>query len=156
MKNGLLAFAAISMLALSMPASAADNTIEVGTLLCEITDQKNIVVYSNETLACTFNPASGANEKYSGTITSYGIDLEIKLGQKLIWTVFSATKENLKGALAGKYVGASASAAFGAAVGAKVLVGGSKKSITLQPLSLAGGAGFGAGVGIQEFVLKAM
>ena len=57
------------------------------------------------------------------------------------------------GALAGTYVGATASAAVGAGVGANVFVGGSNKSISLQPVSLEGGVGLNVAGGIAALTL---
>lgn len=44
-------------------------------------------------------------------------------------------------ALAGKYVGATGDVSLGLGAGAKVLVGGSRRTGTLQPLSVEGQAG---------------
>ena len=51
------------------------------------------------------------------------------------------------GALAGNYGGASAEATVGAGVGANVLVGGSNRTVTLQPVSVQGQAGLNLAVG---------
>jgi len=58
------------------------------------------------------------------------------------------------GALAGKYLGAGASATAGVGVGARALIGGVDNSISLQPLSLSGSKGFGASAVISGMVLR--
>ena len=52
------------------------------------------------------------------------------------------------GALAGRYAGASAEATVGAGVGANALVGGSDRTITLQPVSVQAQAGLNVAVGV--------
>jgi Protein of unknown function (DUF992) len=49
-----------------------------------------------------------------------------------------------KGALAGNYFGASAEATVAVGVGVNALVGGMKKSVTLQPISVSGQTGLSA------------
>ena len=58
------------------------------------------------------------------------------------------------GALAGNYVGVSAEATAAVGVGANLLVGGSDKSFTLQPLSIQEQSGVNLAVGVTEFVLQ--
>ena len=86
-------------------------------------------------------------ELYAGTLTKIGIDIGVTTGGELTWTVFAPTSRPA-GALAGAYAGASAEATVGAGVGANVLVGGSNRTVELQPLSLQGqiGLNFAAGV----------
>ena len=59
-----------------------------------------------------------------------------------------------KGALAGTYAGGSAEATLGIGLGANVLLGGFKKSIALQPLSLQGQEGLNIAVGISSLKLR--
>ena len=59
------------------------------------------------------------------------------------------------GALAGGYGGVSASVAAGLGLGANVLVGGSAKQITLQPVSVEGSVGLNVAAGIGEVILSA-
>jgi hypothetical protein len=57
--------------------------------------------------------------------------------------------------LSGTYVGASAEATLAAGLGANVLVGGSNRSVALQPLSVQGqvGLNIAAGIGSLEIHL---
>ena len=57
-------------------------------------------------------------------------------------------------ALAGNYAGVSAEATAGLGVGDNALLGGSGKSIALQPLSVQGREGLNVTVGIAELRLR--
>jgi hypothetical protein len=71
----------------------------------------------------------------------------------VVWAVFAPG--SLKaGALAGDYGGASGEASIGVGLGANVLVGGLKKSIALQPLSVQGQTGVNLAVGAAGLKLK--
>ena len=54
----------------------------------------------------------------------------------MVWAVFSNTVAG-PGFLAGDYFGASGEATVGAGVGANVLLGGSNRTVALQPISLS-------------------
>jgi hypothetical protein len=67
--------------------------------------------------------------------------------------VFAPTRNLASGALAGSYAGATATAAVGVGVGANVLIGGSNRSISLQPLSIEGNRGLNVAAGIGAITL---
>ena len=54
----------------------------------------------------------------------------------MTWLVLAQTSAIPHEALTGKFVGASGGISAGVGVGANVLVGGTRKSISLQPLSV--------------------
>jgi Protein of unknown function (DUF992) len=54
------------------------------------------------------------------------------------WAVLAPTSALPHGALTGNYVGASGDASLGLGAEGKLLVGGSHKTISLQPLALQG------------------
>jgi hypothetical protein len=56
--------------------------------------------------------------------------------------------------LAGNYVGASAQATVGAGLGANVLVGGSDRTVALQPLSVQGQTGLNVAAGVADLELR--
>ena len=58
------------------------------------------------------------------------------------------------GALAGEYVGASGDIGLGVGVGANVLVGGSNRSVALQPVSLEGSMAVNAVAGLSQLKLR--
>jgi len=70
-----------------------------------------------------------------------------------VWAVFAPTTRRI-GALAGNYGGTSAEATVGAGLGANVLVGGSDRTIALQPLSVQGQAGLNVAAGVTELILR--
>jgi len=72
----------------------------------------------------------------------------------MVWAVFAPASDVGKDALEGNYAGVSASAAVGVGAGAKVLVGGLDKSITLQPVSVEGDTGVNLAVGVAAINLK--
>jgi Protein of unknown function (DUF992) len=72
----------------------------------------------------------------------------------LVWAVFAPGPYVGPGALAGDYVGATGSATIGVGVGANVLVGGSNRSISLQPLSIEGNTGLNVAAGIGAITLR--
>ena len=71
----------------------------------------------------------------------------------MVWTVFAPSNKKF-GALAGQYGGASAEATVGAGLGANVLVGGSNRTVTLQPLSVQGQTGLNLAVGVSGLELR--
>ncbi len=89
-------------------------------------------------------------------MTRVGLDLGITAGGVLGWAVFAPTNGVPRGALAGNYIGASGDVALGLGVGANALVGGSKKSIALQPVSLEGQVGASIALGAAGFRLRAI
>ena len=67
-----------------------------------------------------------------------GINIGISAGGVLGWAVFAPTTGLPAGALAGEYVGASGDLGIGLGAGANVLIGGSARTVALQPISLEG------------------
>ena len=77
-------------------------------------------------------------------------------GKTLIKWAVLAPSDNIygPGMLAGDYVGASAEASAAVGGGANLLIGGSKNTFTLQPLSVQAQTGVNLAVGIAEFKLR--
>jgi hypothetical protein len=69
----------------------------------------------------------------------------------IVWAVFSPSAKIAPGSLAGTYAGPSASATAG--VGANVLIGGSNKTISLQPVSIEDNTGLNVAAGIAGITL---
>ena len=74
--------------------------------------------------------------------------------RKRRWCGWCSRRAHRPGALAGDYGGATASATVGVGAGANVLVGGSNKQITLQPVSVEGSVGLNVAAGIASVTLK--
>lgn len=133
------AFAAASLVTVS--AAQAETRVQVGVLTCDVEPGVGYIFTSSKEVDCTFAREGKKTEHYSGSIDKLGIDLGVTGGGKIAWLVFAATKDVPKNALRGTYVGASAEASLGVGLGGNWLVGGSKKSIALQPWSVTGTIG---------------
>lgn len=151
----LAALFAAPLLAGSANAQGAART-EVGMLTCQTSATVGLIIGSNQRLRCSFRPHNGGpSEIYSGHINRVGLDVGIRAGGVLAWAVVAPTNGMHRGALAGTYVGANADASFGLGAGAKVLVGGSHRSIALQPVSVMGQAGVNLALGVARLTLRA-
>jgi hypothetical protein len=153
MKRTVMAISLATMLG-ATPAFSQSG-VEIGMLTCKVKDVTNLVVYTTQDFGCEFKPSKGEAEAYAGKISKIGLDLSVKNDFTIVWAVLGPTEAAYQPhALAGTYGGVGADVALGAGAGAKVLVGGSKDSFSLQPVSVAGVEGAGASVGIEEFNLK--
>jgi hypothetical protein len=133
----------------------AQNRVRTGVLTCSVSGGIGLIVTSQKTTSCTFNPRRGPNEYYVGVIRRFGLDIGATRRGVLSWAVLSEGSVR-RGSLAGSYVGASAEATVGAGVGANVLVGGSNRSIALQPLSVSGQTGLNLALGVGDFELRSV
>jgi hypothetical protein len=137
---------------LSTPADAQRDRVQVGSLECSMSSGIGLIVGSQRNIACNFKPDNGPPEAYVGTMTRIGLDVGVTGGGAIIWAVFTGTNR-YAGMLTGTYVGASAEATIAAGLGANVLVGGSNRSVALQPLSVQGQVGFDIAAGIGSLEL---
>jgi hypothetical protein len=149
-----LALGTVAALSLSATASAQSGGVNVGSLQCRVSGGMGFVFGSSKDLDCLLARADGKGERYVGTINKYGVDIGFTKEAQMVWLVF-APGAVAPGALAGEYGGATASATVGAGVGANVLLGGSNKQITLQPVSVEGSAGLNIAAGVAAVTLKA-
>lgn len=128
--------------------------VRIGTLSCNVAGGWGFVFGSSKALHCTLTPGWGHTEHYAGMISKFGVDIGYTNGGVLVWAVFAPGPYVGPGALAGDYVGATGSATIGVGVGANVLVGGSNRSISLQPLSIEGNTGLDVAAGIGAITLR--
>ena len=140
--------------AVIIPANAQSQRVQVGTLACSISAGVGLIVASQRNVSCNFQPDGGPPEAYTGTMTRIGVDVGFTTGGAMVWGVFAGTNR-YAGMLSGTYGGATAEATVAAGLGANVLVGGSNRSVALQPLSVQGqvGLNIAAGVGALELHL---
>jgi hypothetical protein len=144
---------ALALLSASLSPASAQQT-KVGLLTCYTSERIGLIVGSTQKLTCTFTPDTGpAPEHYLGTINRIGPDIGATAGGIMSWAVLAPTDGWLRGALAGEYAGASGNVAVVVGAGANVLVGGSNRSIALQPLSVEGQLGINIAVGISGLSL---
>jgi hypothetical protein len=152
------AFAAAAALALALTlvfgsADAQPRRIQLGTLTCSMSASIGLIVGSQKNVNCIFRGQPGEPEEaYTGTMTTVGLDIGFTTGGVIVWTVFADTSR-FAGMLAGRYVGATAEVSVAAGLGANVLVGGSNRTVALQPLSLQGQVGIDFAAGIGELSL---
>lgn len=71
----------------------------------------------------------------------------------MVWAVLAPTNGVHHGALAGQYVGGSGSVSVGVGAYANALVGGSHRSVALQPLSVEGQAGVNLALDVAVLAL---
>jgi Protein of unknown function (DUF992) len=152
------AFAAMAAMAVALmtvlaPADAQPRRVELGTLTCSMSSSIGLIVGSQKNVNCIFRGWPGEPEEaYTGTMTTVGLDIGITTGGVIVWTVFADTSR-YGAMLAGKYVGATAEVSIAAGLGANVLVGGSHRTVALQPLSLQGQVGLDIAAGVGELDL---
>ena len=146
-----MAVAVITASAVS-PAGAQPIRVEVGTLRCSLSSSIGLVIASQRNVSCIFSSDNGPDEAYEGRMTRVGVDLGFTTGGRSIWQVF-ATTNRYAGMLSGRYVGATAEATIAVGLGANVLVGGSHRSVALQPVSFQGQSGFNIAAGVGQLRL---
>jgi len=155
MKRFALALAAglVSLVPFAQTASAQPSRSEAGMLECDVSAGMGMIIGSRKDVSCVFTPSNGARpETYLGTISKYGFDFGGTAGGRMVWAVAADTTLR-RGALAGRYGGPSGEATVGAGLGANVLVGGSNRTVSLQPISLQAQTGLNVAVGVAELEL---
>ena len=149
---GVLCLAAA--MAIQATPAQAQGGVRVGTLNCNVASGWGFVFGSSRELRCVFSGGPGQEDHYTGTISRFGADIGFTRGGVLVWAVFAPTNNLAPGALAGNFGGATASAAVGVGAGANVLIGGSNRTISLQPLSIEGNTGLNVAAGIGAITLR--
>ena len=141
------------MLAIAAAEPAAAQQVRAGLLTCDVSAGIGLVITSQKELTCTFAPdGSGImREDYDGTITKYGLDLGVIGGGVMVWAVFTETVADQASSPAN--MSAQREASLGPGVGANVLIGGSNRTVTLQPLSLSGQIGINIAIGVASLRL---
>jgi hypothetical protein len=146
--------AALALTALGLGAPAHAANLKAGVLTCDVAGGWGYVIGSSKDLRCTFTGVNGETERYTGTVSKFGIDVGYTRGGVIVWEVLAPASDPGAGALQGGYAGATLSAAAGLGVGAHALVGGLHRSIALQPLSLSGERGLNVAAGIGAITLR--
>lgn len=137
-----------------LPATAQPTGyLEAGVLNCTVAGGTGFVFGSSKSLSCTFQ-AGQRRESYRGTINKFGIDIGGTATGVISWGVFVSKGDLAPGGLAGNYGGVSGEATVGIGLGANALVGGSNRSIVLQPFSVGAQQGLNLAVGIAGLELR--
>ena len=125
-----------------------------GVLNCDVSGGIGLIIGSQRTVNCLFTPdVPGPQEGYFGTITKFGLDVGATAGGSMIWAVYADTSRGY-GFLAGDYAGASGEATVAVGLGANVLVGGSNRTVALQPLSIQGQVGLNLALGVASLSIR--
>jgi hypothetical protein len=149
----LRALAAATVLLVAGTASA-QAPVAAGSLTCDVSAGFGVIIGSRRAVNCTFAPSQpGPVEYYSGTITKVGFDIGATTSGVLVWLVYAPTSRPI-GALSGTYAGATAEATFAVGLGANVLIGGSNRTVALQPVSMQGQVGLNVAAGVAELDLR--
>ena len=150
MNKSVAALAALAMVVVAAPAEAR---VRAGILDCTVAPGVSFIIGSQKSVTCVFNSVRGRHESYSGRISRLGLDVGFTTGGKIAWAVYAPARRG-PGALAGGYGGASAEATLSGGLGANVLVGGFKRSIALQPVSVSAQKGYGLAVAVSGLELE--
>ncbi|SJM34347.1 DUF992 domain-containing protein [Mesorhizobium delmotii] len=158
MRKRLAAITLVAIAASILPSAAQKANTAVGLLDCVVEAGTRFIIGSKKALSCTFTSANPkvAPETYIGVIRKLGLDVGPTPRAVLRWRVLAPTGNvYAPGVLAGDYsgVGAEATAVVGA--GANLLVGGSNRTYTLQPLSVQVQTGLNVAAGVTSFQLRA-
>lgn len=149
----LAAIAAIAVLCVAASPARAER-FRVGRLLCFSEPRVGLVLGSAQSLRCVFTASRPPRQYvYEGRIRRVGLDLGVTSASTLSWAVFARNSRIGPATLRGSYVGASANVALGPGLGANVLIGGSRRTIMLQPISVERSIGLNLAAGVTQLTL---
>lgn len=138
----------------SVTAPARAEPFRVGRLICTSSPRVGLVLGSAQELRCVFAAMRPPRQYvYEGRIRRVGIDLGVTSAGSLSWAVLARNSRIGPGTLRGNYVGASGNVAVGPGLGANVLIGGSRRTIMLQPLSIERSIGLNLAAGVTNLTL---
>jgi hypothetical protein len=137
-------------------ASAADaRAFRMGRLSCLSSERVGRLLGSTQSLYCEFyDLRSSQRYRYTGRIRRTGLDIGLTSGGTLSWAVLGRNSHVGPSSMRGNYVGVSGKVAFGPGFGANALIGGSRRMIVLQPLSIERSVGINLAAGITRLTLK--
>ncbi len=155
-RKTMIAAAGLAMGVLGLQAPAqAEVTVKTGLLTCHVASGWGFVFGSTRDLNCTYTSVDGKKiGKYKGSISKFGVDIGYLQSGVLAWAVLAPSSNVEPSALAGDYGGLTAGATAGVGAAANLLIGGSNKTISLQPLSVEGNQGFNIAAGIAALSLN--
>lgn len=136
------------------PSGAQPTRIKSGVLDCDVSGGFGLIIGSQKAVQCLFMPDQpGPREQYIGRITKFGLDIGATAGSRMVWAVYSETTAG-RGGLAGDYGGVTGEATIAVGLGANVLVGGSNRTVALQPVSTTEQSGLNLAVGVASLELR--
>lgn len=158
MCSTVVALALSAMLAAPADAQSPPSWTQAGMLRCVVDPSIGFIIAGHQSMQCRFTPNAPnlPPQAYAGALNMIGLNIGITAGGVFGWAVLAPTVGIPLGALAGEYVGASGDIAVGLGVGANVLVGGSGRTIALQPVSLEGSVALDVALGVSSLQLRPM
>ena len=151
----LAPFALVATLAMPAAAQAPQSWTQVGALSCQVDPNVGFIIVGSQSMRCLFTPnTSQEREAYAGALNTVGLNVGISAGGVLGWAVFAPTAGLPHGALAGEYVGVSGDVGIGLGAGVNVLLGGSNRTVALQPISLQGSIALNVVAGVSSLKLR--
>ena len=151
----LAPFALVATLAMPAAAQAPQSWTQVGALSCQVDPNVGFIIVGSQSMRCLFTPNTPQErEAYAGALSTVGLNIGISAGGVLGWAVFAPTAGLPHGALAGEYVGVSGDVGIGLGAGANVLLGGSNRTVALQPISLQGSIALNVVAGVSSLKLR--
>jgi Protein of unknown function (DUF992) len=155
MRRAIMGALILALAALSFSGETAQaQRVRTGVLNCDVSAGLGLIIGSQRTVNCLFTPDTpGPQEGYFGTITKFGLDLGATAGGSMVWAVYADTSRGY-GFLAGDYAGASGEATIAVGLGANVLVGGSSRTVALQPVSITGQVGLNLALGVANLSIR--
>jgi Protein of unknown function (DUF992) len=153
--SALAALALMAMLAVPADAQTPPSWTQAGMLTCRLNPSIGFIIAGHQSMECRFNPNGPyPPQAYEGALNTVGLDIGFTAGGVMGWAVFAPTIGVPAGALAGEYVGVSGDIGIGAGVGANILMGGSGRTIALQPVSLEGSVAVNIALGVSGLKLR--
>lgn len=144
------------VLAALIGSAQAQERVQAGSLTCDVSAGIGLIIGSQRNVSCTFTPSTpGPIEYYTGTISKLGVDIGVTTGGVMVWLVWAPTNRSV-GALAGTYAGGTAEASLIAGIGANALIGGSNRTVALQPFSVQGQVGLNIAAGVAGLDLRSV
>jgi hypothetical protein len=132
----------------------AQARVEVGILTCTARGSTGFLVTSTKYLRCRFQ-RPGRDEFHRGSISKFGVGLGSTGKTAIAWAVLAPTANPPPRSLSGDYGGIGAEVNAGYGVGANALIGGSRRGIILQPLSVQAQKGLNIAAGVAALALQA-
>ena len=143
---------ALALVVASLDPAVAQR-LRTGLLDCDVSGGFGWIIGSQKSVNCVFTPdRPGPQEFYVGT-SKFGLDIGATAAGRMVWGVYMETTAG-RGAVAGDYVGATGEVTIAVGLGANVLVGGSNRTVALQPLSVTGQAGLNLAIGVADLYLR--
>jgi hypothetical protein len=136
-------------------AQAPQSWTLAGRLDCRLDQNVGFTIAGHQPMRCLFTPTAPISpEAYAGALNTVGQNVEMSAGGILGFIVLAPTSGLSPGALAGEYVGVSGDAGIAVGAGPNVLLGGSDRTVALQPSSLQGSNALNVVVGLSALKLR--